>query len=44
LSNGRRLRDARVAAHDHDSPGAAAKRIGEAIDEREMRDVIDEKL
>jgi len=41
---GRRLLDARIAAHNHDPSGTAANRIGEAIDEREMRDVIDEKL
>jgi hypothetical protein len=40
----RRLLDARIAAHDHDPSSTAANRIGEAIDEREMRDVVDEKL
>jgi len=43
-SLGRCLLDARIAAHNHDPPGTTANRFGEAIDEREMRDVIDEKL
>src|SRR5258706_14089401 len=40
----RRLLDARIAADDHDSPVTAADRSGEAIDEREMRYMIAEKL
>jgi len=40
----RRPLDARIAAHDHDPPGTAANRTGQAIDQREMCEVIDEKL